>query len=1068
MLHTNPNPLKKYNKAIFFTSIALFSFLFTSAQAPQQAKPHIHKEISAADAIILKGFNTQNYLDFCKANNIEDWETELFIELKQQAFLDSVKASKWQKKLLPPNPTPQAAGQLCDNVDFENGVFTSWECYVGTLVYCGGVNMGNVNIPVNYRHTIMSGSNFDNAVGNNLLSEVDPQGGIYSCRLGSTAAGDQSERIQQTFRVTNVNSHFTYRYAVVLQGGHYYCDNPRFIVDMLDANGVAINCAFNEIVDGQNIPGLQVYGNGAGVWKDWSTVNIDLTAYIGQDVTIRFTTRDCFAGGHYGYAYIDGSCEGFNIQTSDTLCSGECITLTAPAGFQPYLWSGPGGAQGATTQVITTCLPGLYSVQTSIANSVCGNANPNPVLYYNVISYPDPVAAISANAICNLTIDFADASTIPNNINNTTITNWAWDFENDSIFDTGTQNPFHTYPAPGTYTVVLAIITANGCRDTVATQVQVLALNDPDVQFTSTAVCKGNPTQLTDQSTTTVGVINQWAWDFDFNGIADDLTQNPIHLFPYEGTFPVILTVTNSYGCVGSDTINVIVHPDPIANFDAAAVCYGVTTQFTDLSNVNVQGNNIANWNWNFGDGAPNDNSQNPSHTYSAIGTYTVTLIIATNNGCLDTIQKSVIVYPNPTADFSFNTVCFGQATAFNDLSVVVGNGNNNYVMNWDFGDGTYGILPNPLHTYSNPGIYNVRLQITTNKGCIDSITKQIVVHPNPIAAFTQTNVCLGATMQFVDQSSITNGNTIVAWAWDFDNNGSIDANTQNPTYNYLAVGTYTVKFTVTSNNGCSKTISQQVKVYPNPTAQFTQEDVCIGAAMQFTDQSIIPNGQTITAWAWDFENDGTVDNTNQHPSYVFPMAGTYTTQLTVTSNNGCIGTITKQITVHPLPTVTLNLNVDTLCSDMLFVILSGGSPAGGIYTGPGTQNGRFYAQISGIGTHQIIYTYNDANSCESKDTAWVVVRSCTGINEITNKNVLNVYPNPASGTITVEANIYTNEKIKIEIVDDLGKIVFTSEEHTKQGMYRKQINIENLSDGIYFVNFKTSETTSVRKIVKE
>ena len=99
MLHTNPNPLKKYNKAIFFTSIALFSFLFTSAQAPQQAKPHIHKEISAADAIILKGFNTQNYLDFCKANNIEDWETELFIELKQQAFLDSVKASKWQKKL---------------------------------------------------------------------------------------------------------------------------------------------------------------------------------------------------------------------------------------------------------------------------------------------------------------------------------------------------------------------------------------------------------------------------------------------------------------------------------------------------------------------------------------------------------------------------------------------------------------------------------------------------------------------------------------------------------------------------------------------------------------------------------------------------------------------------------------------------------------------------------------------------------------------------------------------------------------------------------------------------------
>ncbi len=1009
--------MRKYFKFIFLTSIAVFSCLITSAQAPQQ---------------------------------------------------DKVKGVDWQKNILPPNAAPQAAGQPCENVDFEYGVFTNWECFVGSFSSCS-VNMGNVNYAVNGRHTIMTGNNFDSEVGNNLLSEVDPQGGIYSCRLGNSSAGAQAERIEQTFRVTNATSNFTYRYALVLNdNGHTYCDRPSLVVEMFDAaNGVPINCAFNDISLGQNIPGFQIYGNGLGSWKDWSTVNIDLTAYIGQDVTIRFTTRDCSYGNHYGYAYIDGSCAGYNIQTIDTLCSGECITLTAPYGAQSYLWSGPGAAQGATTQVITTCLPGLYSVQTSIT-SVCGNANPTPILYHNVISYPDPVAAISANAICNLTVDFADASTIPNNFNNTTITNWEWDFDNDSIIDNTTQNPFHTFPAPGTYTIVLAVTTANGCRDTVTSQVQVLALNDPIVLFSSTTVCKGTPTQFTDLSTTTAGLVNQWSWDFDFDGIPDNLVQNPLHTFPYEGTFPVILTVTNSYGCVGTDTINVIVHPEPIADFAAADVCYGSTTQFTDQSSINGVGNNIATWSWDFGDGAPIDNSQNPSHTYVSPGTYVVVLTVITNNGCSSTIQKNTVVYPNPTADFSFNTVCLGQATSFSDLSVVIGNGNNNYALNWDFGDGTNAIIQNPSHTYLNPGTYNVTLVITTNKGCIDSITKQIVVHPNPAAAFIQTNVCLGTVMQFTDASTITNGNTITGWSWDFDNNGSIDDNTQNPSYNYLAVGTYTVKFTVTSNNGCTKTITQQVKVFPNPAAQFTQADVCIGAAMPFTDQSTIPNGNTITAWAWDFENDGSIDANTQNPTYNYVAAGTYTVALTVTSNNGCPRTITQQVTVHPLPIVTLNLNVDTLCLDILAVTLTGGLPAGGTYTGPGIQNGQFYVQLSGVGTHQIIYTYSDANGCVNADSALLVVDACTGINEKGNTHTMRVYPNPANDYFTIETLLNKNEKVQIEVLDILGKIVFTSEENAKVGLFKKQINSGKFANGIYVVRVKTTEGISVQRIVKE
>ena len=1014
--NNNVKRMRKYLKGIVLTCITAFSCLITSAQAPQQ---------------------------------------------------DKVKGADWQKNILPPNAAPQAAGQPCDNVDFEYGTLINWDCYVGTNNYNCNVGIGNVNAAVNGRHTIMTGAGFDPQVGNNLLRIVDPQGGGYSCRLGNASAGAEAERIEQTFRVTNATSSFTYRYAVVLSQvlNWYSCNEPFFKIEMLDVNGVPISCADNLIAVGLGIPGFQSYA--AGFWKDWTTVNIDLTAYIGQDVTIRYTTADEAYSGRYGYAYIDGTCAGYNIQTSDTLCSGECITLTAPYGAQSYLWSGPGAAQGATTQSIVTCLPGLYSVQTNII-SVCGNQNPNSIQYYNVALYPDPVAAISSNAICNLTVDFADASTIPNNFNNTTITQWAWDFENDGTIDDTTQNPFHTYPAAGTYTTLLAVTTANGCRDTISTQVQAFALNDPIVSFTSINLCNGSPMQFTDQSTTTAGVINKWAWDFDFDGIIDSRIQYPSHSFPSYGTFPVVLTVKNSYGCVGTDTINVIVHPEPIANFATADVCYGSTTQFTDQSTINGVGNTITTWSWDFGDGAPIDNSPNPSHTYVSPGTYVVVLTVITNNGCSSTIQKNTVVYPNPTADFSFNTVCLGQATSFSDLSVVIGNGNNNYALNWDFGDGTNAIIQNPSHTYLNPGTYNVTLVITTNKGCIDSITKQIVVHPNPAAAFIQTNVCLGTVMQFTDASTITNGNTITGWSWDFDNNGSIDDNTQNPSYNYLAVGTYTVKFTVTSNNGCTKTITQQVKVFPNPAAQFTQADVCIGAAMPFTDQSTIPNGNTITAWAWDFENDGSIDANTQNPTYNYVAAGTYTVALTVTSNNGCPRTITQQVTVHPLPIVTLNLNVDTLCLDILAVTLTGGLPAGGTYTGPGIQNGQFYVQLSGVGTHQIIYTYSDANGCVNADSALLVVDACTGINEKGNTHTMRVYPNPANDYFTIETLLNKNEKVQIEVLDILGKIVFTSEENAKVGLFKKQINSGKFANGIYVVSVKTTEGISVQRIVKE
>ena len=888
--------MNKYYKSIVLTTLTVVSFLWVSAQAPQKSNQHKHKECSKEDSLLLKDFNDQPFIDKSKENHIAAWEVEQYLELKKEAFLDSAKGGKWQKKLLPPNPTPQSPGQPCDNIDFEYGALINWDCFVGSYGNCL-VTMGNTNAVVAGRHNIMTGGNFDPQVGGVLLPEVDPQGGIFSCRLGNAQTGAEAERIEQTFMVTNNTTSFTYRYAVVLNDPqHDQCNQPRFTIDMLDSNGQPINCAAYDVSAGQGVPGFVSYGNGngQGIWKNWTTVNIDLTGYVNQNVTIRFTTADCGYGGHYGYAYLDGSCLPFYIVASDTLCDGECVNLIAPPGAASYLWSGPGNANGATTQIINTCLPGLYTVQST---SVTGC--PNPTLQYVLSLYPDPSAAIVAAPIpCTLTVNFTDVSTIPNNFNNTTITNWFWDFGDGNT--SNTQNPSHTYNAPGNYNVLLAVTTANGCRDTITLQVAVF--DNPMALFTSTTVCQGTATQFTDQSTTTVGVINQWAWDFDNNGTTDNATQNPAYVFPNAGTFLVKLIVTNSFGCMGDTLMSVTVHPNPTAIFTAPTVCQGTSTIFTDQSTIIGAGNSITTWSWTYGDGTPNGNIQNTTHTYALAGTYLVTLTVTTNNGCNSTIQQNVIINPNPIADFTFNVPCLGQSTIFTDISTV-SNGNNINTWSWNFGDGNNSNIQNTQHTYINPGNYNVTLTVTTNNGCTSTITYPIVVNPTANAVFIYTTVCQGTVTQFTDQSTVGNGNTITGWAWDFNADGITDDMNQNPTYVFPTPGSFIVMLTVTTNNGCQGQIVNQVTVNPNPVAAFTQTNVCLGTVMQFTDASTITNGNTITSWSWDFENNGSIDDNSQNPTYNYGSVGTYTVVLTVISNNGCVGTIIQQVTVHPNPT---------------------------------------------------------------------------------------------------------------------------------------------------------------------
>jgi PKD repeat protein len=183
--------------------------------------------------------------------------------------------------------------------------------------------------------------------------------------------------------------------------------------------------------------------------------------------------------------------------------------------------------------------------------------------------------------------------------------------------------------------------------------------------------------------------------------------------------------------------------------------------------------------------------------------------------------------------------------------------------------------------------------QYPTTTGLSGQFCSQLIIYSDdpapiaPMAAFTadQTSGYVPLTVQFNDQST----NTPASWAWDFDNNGTVDSTLQNPSCEYSAAGTYSVKLTVTNVYGSDDELKTgYVTVNPLPVipvAAFIAEPTSGNAPLtvQFNDQST----NTPTSWAWDFNNDGTVDSTDQSPSHVYDIAGTYGVKLTVTNADG-------------------------------------------------------------------------------------------------------------------------------------------------------------------------------------
>jgi len=601
------------------------------------------------------------------------------------------------------------------------------------------------------------------------------------------------------------------------------------------------------------------------------------------------------------------------------------VTFTDSSTGSPTSWSwtfGDGGTSPLKNPTYTYSTAGNYTVSLTATNAGGSNTITRNNYIYVISTKPQAdFTGTPSTGAAPLNVTFTDTST-------RSPTSWSWNFG-----DGGTstlQNPTHTYSTAGTYTVSLIATNAGG-SDTITRNGYIFVYSsNPLPYFYGTPSTGASPLNVTFTDTTT-GSPTSWIWDFGDGGTST--LQNPTHTYSTAGTYTVRLSVKNANG--GWVTIirfyYIYVYSSKPQAFFTGSPSSGASplnVTFTDSTTGSP-----TSWYWDFGDGGTST-LQNPSHTYSATGTYTVSLT-ATNIGGSDTITRSGYVYvfsSEPLADFSGtpSTGAAPLAVQFTDRTT-----GSPATWNWDFGDGGTSTLQNPSHTYSASGTYSVTLT-ATNTGGSDNITRSSYINafsskPQAYFTFTPSFGTAPLPVTFTDTSI----QSPTSWSWNFGDGGT--STSQNPTHTYSAAGAYTITLTAT-NSGGSDTTSRTLTVYETvpeyvTVAEFIPTQVTFGSPT-----IVIASGGTTNAscWYWDF-GDGTT-STEPNPTHTYSVPGTYTITLITTSGTTCSSTATmvrNTETEESSSTMTMAVTVYALApqSDFTATPLLGNAPLNVTFT---------------------------------------------------------------------------------------------------------------------------------------
>lgn len=372
-----------------------------------------------------------------------------------------------------------------------------------------------------------------------------------------------------------------------------------------------------------------------------------------------------------------------------------------------------------------------------------------------------------------------------------------------------------TYNAPGQYQVSFTV-NENGCT---ATSTKTIEVFQSPVAAIGSFTGKGcDPYVITFPNLSTAGTPMTYLWTF-----SDGTTSTapaPTHTFSPQGVYSVSLSVMTNQNCIDTSRVTsvntITVNATPTANFNSVSATGFCFNNNNFAFNHTGTSNSSATFSWDFGANASQLTATTKSVTgvsYNAPGIYTISLVVD-ENGCADSSEQYIQLYENTLAaiDPPLASGCSPYAVSFNNLST----GSSNLAYSWVFSDGFTSNEANPTHIFSNPGVYDYTLTVSTSQNCIETdqlySTQSITVNPSPMPGFIATP---SVTSIFDPDVSFynTSNDDIVSWTYDFaDGSGSNDPN---PAHTYANWGNYEVTQTVINTYGCPNRIKVLVKILP-------------------------------------------------------------------------------------------------------------------------------------------------------------------------------------------------------------------------------------------------------------
>ncbi|MBI5152504.1 PKD domain-containing protein [Candidatus Peregrinibacteria bacterium] len=423
----------------------------------------------------------------------------------------------------------------------------------------------------------------------------------------------------------------------------------------------------------------------------------------------------------------------------------------------------------------------------------------------------------------------------------------------------------------------------------------------------------------------TDGKIVSFAWDFEGTGtertFTDTATEKATHTFNKPGEYTVQLKVKDNRDAdtIIEQKITVIeaTTPRPVIKFtpETSGKLIAGKQYLFDAGESTAPAGTIQKYEWDFGDNTAKVPSKSINHTYSASGTYEITLSVTDDKKQTGTKSEKVEVAASPKAPVAImkttpakkdtDKVLTGRipfAVKFDAASSVDAD-NNIIEYQWDFnGDSAYDSYgPTVTHTYTEEGTYTATLLIIDADNNESKAVIVVEVKPAGIQANVQATPVSGAvplSVSFDASGSTYPNGKITSYEWDFGDGTPKRLDIAKLTYKYSKIGSFTAKVTAIGADNSRDTTSVLVTVTEVPLKACFEVTKHGGLAPLTVVFTATCSTGTIKEYKWDFNSDGTVDERGTQITHIFENAGTYNVNLEISDNSGVTDTAKDTITV--------------------------------------------------------------------------------------------------------------------------------------------------------------------------